>query len=392
MTDRLRIAMVGRYYNRQGGTSRCLAEISDRASRSYDVDVYTHEVADRCDSRARFVRTPMLRAPALLEAPSFVLGCAARMRGVAYDVIHSHEAGPPHADIFTAHSCYAAWLRRRRAEAGAWGTLSHVYPPHVVRLALSRPSRRRESFLILAVSQAVKDELEREFGIDPRRVLVVHNGTDTQRFRPSSSRAAARAQLEEQELRDAGAEVALFVAYEFRKRGLGQVIDALARRADPGMELWVLGGDDPEPYRRRAEARGVTRQVRFLGHKAHVEPYFRAADVFVLPTEYDAFGLVILEALASGTPVITSRRAGAAELMTHGREGWLLDDPRDVGELAAALAGFCSARDRRPAMAAAARGLAERNDWDRAWERTAEIYRGVAENKRTGRPVWDGLP
>jgi UDP-glucose:(heptosyl)LPS alpha-1,3-glucosyltransferase len=85
-------------------------------------------------------------------------------------------------------------------------------------------------------------------------------------------------------------------------------------------------------------------RVRFVGPSDDVAQYYAAADVFALPTEYEAWGLVIVEALASGLPVVTSRLAGAAVAIVDGRTGVLLDDPRNVESITAALGTILSGR------------------------------------------------
>jgi glycosyltransferase involved in cell wall biosynthesis len=107
----------------------------------------------------------------------------------------------------------------------------------------------------------------------------------------------------------------------------------------------------------------------------------RAADAFVLPTRYEPFGLVITEALACGTPVVTARSAGAAELTRDGSEAILLDDPWDVAELAAALRRLAEARERWPQMAAAARAAAMPWTWDKIWRQTDELYSELLERR-----------
>ena len=94
--------------------------------------------------------------------------------------------------------------------------------------------------------------------------------------------------------------------------------------------------------------------------------------------------LVVLEALACGTPVITSRAAGVAELMTDGREGYLVDDPSDTAEIGRVLGGFLEREAAWPELSAAARGLALEWDWDSIWRRTEALYGELLERKRAG--------
>jgi glycosyltransferase involved in cell wall biosynthesis len=146
----------------------------------------------------------------------------------------------------------------------------------------------------------------------------------------------------------------------------------------------VAGGDDPAPYERLARELGLRERVRFLGHRSDVLGLMQAADAFVMPASYEPFGLVLLEALACGTPVLTSRAAGVAELMTEGREGYTVEDPFDTAEIAGALGRLLERRAEGPGMSAAARALALEWDWDPIWRRTEALYVELAERKRAG--------
>lgn len=380
----MRIAMVGRYYNRQGGVSAVIAELSDRAGIDHEVDIYTNEALDTEGSPARFIHVPMLERPPWLQVPTF----ARRLRGFLdpsrYDIVHVHDTQGLQADVITCHSCAAAWFDVARREIGfPKSLLSRVYPPHVSSIVWERHALRRSDTPIIAVSARTGEELTRYLGLDPSRIHVIHNGIDTTRFTPAPSRSAARAELHELvQAGSADAVVLLFVGYSFRRKGLAQVIRALAAVGDERLELWVAGGDDPAPYERLTDQLGVSGRVRFLGHRSDVVALMQAADAFVMPASYEPFGLVLLEALACGTPVITSRAAGFAELMTDGREGYTVDDPFNTDELAAVLMRFLERQRQWPELSAAARALALEWDWDSIWQRTEALYGELISRKQ----------
>jgi UDP-glucose:(heptosyl)LPS alpha-1,3-glucosyltransferase len=382
----MRIAMVGRYYNRQGGVSAVIAELSDRAGIDHQVDVYTSEALDTDGSPARFVHVPMLVRPSWLQVPTF----ASRLRTVLdpnrYDVVHVHDGQALHGDVITCHSCAAAWFDVARREVGfPKSLLSRIYPPHVSSLMWERFALTRSAVPIIAVSGRTGDELTRYLGIDPARIHVIHNGIDPARFHPPHSRSAALAQVQGVIApRRTDAVVLLFVGYSFRRKGLAQVIRAMAALGDERAELWVAGGDDPAPYERLAGELGLRERVRFLGHRSDVVGLMQAADAFVMPASYEPFGLVLLEALACGTPVVTSRAAGVADLMTDGREGYTVKDPFDTAELAGALGRLVERQSEWPKLSAAARTLALEWDWGSIWRRTEALYAELAARKQAG--------
>jgi UDP-glucose:(heptosyl)LPS alpha-1,3-glucosyltransferase len=374
--------MAGRYYNRQGGVSRCIAELSDHAAREDDVTIYTHELLDRRDSRARFERVRMLRRPEWLQSQTFAIGLQRRLRGEQYDVVHVHNPQGLRPDIYTAHSCHAAYLQMRRAEGGAGAWLSRVYPRHIAELAFERRCYLSSPALVIALTPVVKSELESQVGVDPERIRVIPNGVDTEAFRPPNAVAAARAAVAELtgELPDEAVAL-LFAGYEFERKGLATVLEAMAATGDERLHLWVAGSADAGPYERLAERAGVAARVCFLGHQAELAPLFQAADAFVFPTTYEPFGLVLIEALACGTPVITSRLAGMAGWMEDGAQGLLLERPQDSAELAEALRRFVAQREDWPRMQASARRLAEDFSWDDIWRRTRSLYEEIVDAK-----------
>jgi glycosyltransferase involved in cell wall biosynthesis len=162
-------------------------------------------------------------------------------------------------------------------------------------------------------------------------IRVIANGVDLERFRPASEaeRAHARASLGL-----AGDPlVAVFIGHEFERKGLPIVIEALPQA--PGVSLIVVGGmpDQIRHSRGQAERLGVADRVRFVGPQPDPVPFLQAADVFVLPSAYESYGLVIMEALASGVPVLSTPVGVAPDVIDDGMNGFIIpQDARVVGQ------------------------------------------------------------
>ena len=101
--------------------------------------------------------------------------------------------------------------------------------------------------------------------------------------------------------------------------------------------LAVVGRVSVDAYRAEIRRLGLEGHFQFVGAQSDLAPYYAAADVLALPTQYEAWGLVIVEALACGTPILTSRLAGASVAVREGVTGELLEDPCNVSEIAAKL-------------------------------------------------------
>jgi UDP-glucose:(heptosyl)LPS alpha-1,3-glucosyltransferase len=157
-------------------------------------------------------------------------------------------------------------------------------------------------------------------------------------------------------------------------KGLQHVIAQL--RHFPDAKLLVMSRSDTATARKLADRLGVAGQVIFQGPIDDVADVYRAADVFVYPSEYDAFGLVVAEAMASALPVVVGFEIGAAEWISHGRNG-LLCDPTDPASLHQQLRWIRADPTRAARLGCAARFTVEEHSWDSCAAATLEVYERV---------------
>jgi UDP-glucose:(heptosyl)LPS alpha-1,3-glucosyltransferase len=245
-----------------------------------------------------------------------------------WDVVQSHERTLGQ-DIYRAgEGCHRGYLLTRGRAPGRG-----LY--HRVILALERRVFARTP-RIVAISCIGKREIEALYGVSPDRVTVIYNGVDLERFHPDNRRTLREAARGHAALAPE-AWAALFVGSGFERKGLATVIEALALLGDRQSRLVVIGKGDTRPYQALAARHGVAEQVIWLGPRADVERWYAAADVAVLPSRYEPFGNVHLEALASGLPVVASVTAGGSEVVRPGLNGAIVD-PGDPRAIAAALA------------------------------------------------------
>lgn len=282
---------------------------------------------------------------------------AARATGRGFDVVQTFSR-TRHQDVFRAgggsHADYLERCHGRRAAA-----LRRLSPRHHVQLRIEEQVFADRRQTILCNSQLVRDQIARRYGVPDDRLVVVRNGVDLVRFHPDR-RLGEGARLRG-ELGAGARTVWLFAGSGFSRKGLDAALGALAASRDPESLLLVAGRDEPTPWQNVARRLGLAERVRFLGARGDVEVLYAAADGLLLPTRYDAFANVCLEAAAAGLPVVTSAANGAAEIVRE--SGIVVQEADDVTGFARAL-DILSDPAARAAAGKAARTVAEAHGWD----------------------------
>jgi len=308
------------------------------------------------------------------------------LRRLDLDVIHDTGCGW-HCDVFQPHGgsrlvaaeqnrlLLPRWIRPAKR------VVDGLLPRYRQFGALLARQYADDGRLVLALSRRVADDLVELHGVRPNRLRLVYNGVDTARFSPehrATYRDAIRAALGVAP----EATLLLIVAHNFRLKGVPTLLEVMARWSDPRpAHLVVVGGRKLARYQRLAQRLGIAGRTTFTGAVDDTVPYYAAADVYVHPTYYDPCSLVVLEALASGLPVVTSRQNGASELLTDGQHGLLVDDPGDVDACRDRI-GRLLDTDARRRMGRAARALALRHTLERNVDEVIAVYEEVLARRR----------
>jgi UDP-glucose:(heptosyl)LPS alpha-1,3-glucosyltransferase len=370
----MRIAIIARPHSFHGGVEQATAGLLGAlVARGEEVDLLTPGAAAPVPGvTVRRLRLPPL--PAAGRVLALAAASARAMRSGRWDVVQSHERTLGQ-DVYRAgEGCHGAYLAALGSPRGR-----RIF--HAITLALERRVFARTPRIVAIAARGV-EEIRRWHGVPAERLSLVYNGVDLERFHPERGRPSRESRLRDVGV-PAGSFAVLFVGSGFARKGLATAIEALAA-GSAGVHLLVIGRGAPGPYEALAERRGVGDRVRWLGPRPDTERWYAVADAVVLPTRYEPFGNVHLEALASGVPVVASDRAGGAELIQDGVNGYVVD-PLDATAVARALDRIRSGPP--GAMAEAARRAALPFTHAAQAERFAGIYRSANPPVRADLPV-----
>ena len=342
----MRLAIIRQRYTPYGGAERFVeSALEALLERNVAITLYTREWPE---TRLNLIEPHIIdpfHLGRLWRDYGFARAVSREVGRARLDLVQSHERLLA-CDVYRAgDGVHAVWLAERMKGAPWWKRLSvRLNPWH--RYVLATERRLFASPLLQAVicnSAMVRDEIKRSFGVPDEKLRLIHNAVDSQAFSPAlrEARSATRARLRIPD----DAIVYLFVGSGFERKGVATAIEALAEQPPPA-HLVIVGRDKHLPrYQALAGRLGVASRVTLTGPQADPKPYFGAADVFVLPTIYDPLPNAALEAMATGLPVITTTKSGAAELIVA-RDAGLVVASRDVAGLAAQMRTLADASTR----------------------------------------------
>lgn len=372
----VRIAVIVPKYGLVGGGERFAAELTERLARAGGYEF--HVFANRWNSSAPgivFHKVPAVRFPRSLRPLAFAWLAGRMISRDRFDIVHAHER-VFRADVFSMHAVpHAGWVRDVRKKRPSFFDRATMGIER--RMMANSPL----SFF-LPVSTLAGEALLREYDVDPGRIRVVHPGVDIERF-SGPDRAGCRAEVRGRHGIAASDLLVLFVGMNFEVKGLAAVIAAVAKargaRPDAAIRLLVVGKGDARKYGDLARSLGIGDAVAFAGPQpAGVERYYRAADLFAMPSLFDTFGMAVLEAMAAGLPVIVSANVGAKDLVVEGTNGFVVPAAGDAEPAARAIIAMADG-DARARLGAEARRTAFGHTWDRTAEAVARVYEEILD-------------
>jgi N-acetyl-alpha-D-glucosaminyl L-malate synthase BshA len=347
-------------YPTSGGSGVVASELASAlAARGHEVHLFSYRPPFRLRPQSERFRWHEIRIPSypLFEFPSYGMAAACKVAEVGLDLLHSHYAYPHAVSAFLAKEMSG---RRLRTVTTLHGTEMLLVGQDASFAAATRFGLER-SDAVTAVSRFLRDRVPAWFEHAPP-VEVIPDFVDVRRFRPATP---------------AGPVVVHVSNFRAVKRSLDAVRAFWLLRKSVDAELVLVGsGPELEEARDLAGRLGVLGSVRFAGEDPDVERHLRGAALLLSTSEFEGFGMAVLEAMASSVPVVTTESGGVSEAASEACARFV--PVGDVDALAAAAAEVLSDRNLAASMGAAGRSRAEEMfDLDRVVPLYESLYRRV---------------
>ncbi|WP_210113738.1 glycosyltransferase family 4 protein [Halorubrum trapanicum] len=384
------------YPPRTGGGATYAYELANALGElGHEVDVYTQAVSEEDESvethpNVDVTRITQARPLVVFSTLYFSIACRLRIEFEEYDVIHGTlmpastiAFGPWFLKgldaplVLTSHG--TSYDEARSVDPDGFADYLFRYFFHPVNVVMDAVSGRFAD-QIIAVSDHTREQLRDLYRFDEAKLTTVPPGIDTDRFRPTKEVHPAV---------DESKRTILVVSRLDPRKGIDKAIRAFAQLDRDDTELLIGGtGRLEASLRELAAGLGVADRVRFLGFVPDEElpSLYSAVDLFVLPSEYEGFGIVFMEAMACGTPVVGTSVGGVPTAVADGETGYLVEKSNIEG-LAERIGKVLRDSEHSAQLSENARNWAVEHDWMSIATRVDEIYRST--QKECAEPLND---
>jgi len=361
----VRIALVHKRLDRHGGTERDLFRTAEGLrDLGHEVHLFCSEYGVAPPKNVMAHRVPVIPLGRTLRLWSFAWFGRQAVTQARYDVVVGFGRLPSQHVLRSGGGTHRGFLERMGQAGGLtrriWQAIS-LY--HQSLLAIEkRQYDAVNSRKIIAVSEQVKRDIIAQYAVPAEKIVVLYNGVDLSRFQ-LAKRKEIRDQIRNRWNIPWDSPLVLFVGSGFRRKGLDHLLSIWNSPRLDRVFLLVVGADARlGRYQARADVVAPGRIV-FAGRQDEIENYYAAADVVALPSLQEAFGNVVLEALAAGLPVLVSRVVGAAEIVRGFLSEGIVDLNLEPEKLEEKLLWLLE-KSKDPCCMRQARSLAEEYSWE----------------------------
>ena len=372
------IAVVIPKYGLVGGAEQFASELTEKISVTGRNSF--HVFANRWQSgssKIRFHKIPIISFPKFLTTISFAWFAGHRIRQNNFSLVHSHERIFS-ADLFTLHGIpHRYWVHSVRCKrmslydlATAWVEKKLVYEGNCSRF--------------IAVSGLTRDIFLQEYPVHPDRVKVIHPGVNLSDYTQKNKDSVRHAVRKDLGIGNDDP-VIVFASMNFEIKGLDDILQSLARfkKQNSQFKLIVAGKGNIKKYAKLAQDAKISENVIFTGTvaKDKLIDLYLAGDLYMMLSRFDTFGMVVLEAMAAGLPVMISNHVGAKDLVYERENGFILSETSDHASIVSRLQLLLDENVRQK-MSAAAWQTAQKHTWESVAAQYIDIYDNILDEKK----------
>lgn len=380
----MKIALViYQYSDSKGGVERYVSDLSKGLIKiGHEVHIFCHKRDEPSTQGIIFHYVPATSALyRAFKMVSFANQSAKMLKEDKFDIIQGFGRTYYQDVLRFGSGCHWEYLKHTHfsMQSTVVRLLHRINPRNMIVMHMEKKSFRSDNYKkIICISNMVKREIQYYYGIPEQDITVIHNAVDLERFTPINRYGYREKIRNEIGIKDDEIAI-LFVGSGFERKGLASAIEALSLIPDKRFKLIVIGKGNEFKYQLFATRAGVCERVLFLGARENIEQYYAASDIFIFPSLYDAFGTVVLEAMASGLPSLVSNQSGASEVVVHNKDSFVIN-PKDTVGMARYLNELAD-KIKREEMGKSAHIAAQKYDFKSNLEATLRIYEEVMKLK-----------
>ncbi len=365
-----------------GGVERYVFDLSKMfAGSGHEVHIFCHKIKGTVHDNLIFHHVPALGFWSPLKIWSFAIisMIILKLNKSEFDVINSFSKTLFQDVLRLGGGSHFDYMKRTYPSMGNPFLKMFVIanPRHAFNLLLESTIFKLGMYKqLVCISHMCQDEYRVKYKIPEQKIRVIYNGVDTKRFSPINKKES-KEKLYQQHLPLKTKREELFILFAgsgFKRKGLIHIIKALSLLNDlSNTRLIVAGKGRIEGYMAAARTLNVAEKVTYIGAVKNMRELYDACDIFVFPTNYDAFGNVTLEAMAMQLPVIVTASAGSAEVIEDCINGFVVDYPIKAEDIANRIELLMD-KEKRVTMGKAAREIAINFSLDLNAEKTLALY------------------
>lgn len=336
-----RIVLLKSNARNKGGLEKAASRIGSAfVQQGAEVTILTTGNSSSSDGQIQVVSTPVIPWPAFLRMEQFDRFTQSWLRRKPADLVFGMDRNRVQTHIRAGNGVHRAYLESRIHVEGRlkyWSCLFNPMHQKILELeqaAFEYPGLQK----LFTNSHMVKNQILERYRVDPQKIQVVHNGVEWHEMQQDfDTWSEKRKELFKHWGLPTNRFHLLFVGNGYLRKGLGQLLEAIAALKEPNLFLSVVGKDSNQPlFEAKACKLGIQKQVRFFGQQESIRPFYLMSDALAIPSFYDPFANVTIEALAMGLFVCSSKCNGGIEIL-HPDCGAVIEDLLSIESIQAAL-------------------------------------------------------